>query len=430
VADLSRWDQCAIVYYDIINVDVGSSEWFQINEAFLNWSLANNGNHSNVHFVPGPAQLDAGGFITVQNGSLNGAAAGGTDRVAVGSVLLAASITLDPNFRFASGNLYFDPNSHADSFESAFKKVTQHEIGHTMGLEHYEGNQCATTPLLSVMDGGCGVNDFNGFQPPAPTECDSQSVSSEYPLIGSCPTPTPTPEPGYCNGAPDWSHFPSTGCASGFTSTSGTCARSQAFQNRCAEPTGYDPTTCSCPDGTNPSPIIVDVDHSGFSMTDAAGGVDFNILNDGVPVRISWTAASSSNAFLVLDRNGNGVIDSGAELFGDLTPQPSSPGPNGFLALAEFDKLQNGGNGDGIINKQDVIFANLRLWQDTNYNGISEASELHTLKGLGLKSIDVEYKESRRVDQYGNQFRYRSKVKDTHDAQLGRWAWDVFLKVQ
>lgn len=222
----------------------------------------------------------------------------------------------------------------------------------------------------------------------------------------------------------------SGGCNSGFTDLGGYCGRSYTFQSHCAASAFYEEDSCSCPDGWETSPIIVDVDHTGFSMTDAPGGVIFNILNDGVPLQISWTAATSTNAFLALDRNGNGTIDNGSELFGDVSPQPPSPHANGFLALAGYDKPANGGNGDGVMNKKDGIFSSLKLWQDRNHNGFSEASELHTLTELALKSIDLDYKESRRIDQYGNRFRYRAKVKDTHDAQLGRWAWDVYLTVQ
>jgi hypothetical protein len=172
-------------------------------------------------------------------------------------------------------------------------------------------------------------------------------------------------------------------------------------------------------------PILIETGTAGFRLTDLAGGVHFDLDADGVAEPLSWPVAGTDDAWLALDRDGSGTIDDGRELFGTATPQPPSSEPNGFLALAVFDRPEAGGDGDGQISAGDAVFGDLLLWLDRNHDGASDPSELATLAEAGIVAIELEYHEARRRDRYGNEFRYSAGVWHANGAR--RLAQDVFL---
>jgi hypothetical protein len=248
-------------------------------------------------------------------------------------------------------------------------------------------------------------------------------------VLNVTPATSPTDYNRFYNQAYDYIYSSGSGCVqvpppAGFRQDFWQC------QGVACASGGGTPGGCNHPKdgGCCCSPIIIDVGGSGFELTNAAGGVSFDMTNRGYPIQIGWTAAGAKNAFLCLP-DLSGKCDDGRDLFGNWTPQPPSANPNGFAALAVYDQPANGGNGDGIINSSDAIFSSLRLWIDANHDGISQPEELFTLPSLGVYSISLSYQPSERTDQYGNVFRYRSKVNpnDPDASHVGKTAYDVFF---
>lgn len=150
------------------------------------------------------------------------------------------------------------------------------------------------------------------------------------------------------------------------------------------------------------SPIIIDtalVPNDAYVLSSPDNGVLFDINADGVLERVAWPVNGQRTAFLALDRDGNGVIDDGSELFGNFT----IPGAdNGFAALAAIAPH----NQDGVIDVRDPLYDQLLLWHDQNRDGISQASELSRVDAY-LQAIGLSYTRNARADVRGNLYAWQ-----------------------
>ncbi len=160
-------------------------------------------------------------------------------------------------------------------------------------------------------------------------------------------------------------------------------------------------------------PLVLDLTDTGFAPKTVFEGAYFDLNRDGFAEKINWI--SGGNGFLAVDKNGDGKIRNGNELFGDNTVLASGvKAKNGFEALTEFDT-----NKDGIVDSSDNDFGKLLVWVDANEDGISTSEELKTLTEHGIKSLSLDYELKNELTESGAVLANLSTF-DREDGSVGK----------
>lgn len=215
------------------------------------------------------------------------------------------------------------------------------------------------------------------------------------------------------------------GCTGGWTDTHNGVSRphchySGGLCERYEPPPPIDP-----PDDIEDcqSPILIVKTGGRYELSDESDPVLFDLLGYGQPSRVTWTARGSGLAFLALDRNLNGTIDNGYELFGNYAPRPEDRSKtNGFAWLANYDSEPQ----NGMIDEFDPIWSYLLLWEDANHDGISQRDELSRLADSDITALGLDYKATARRDPAGNFLRYKARLwRGGHTAPY----YDVYFKI-
>ncbi|WP_413561237.1 hypothetical protein [Bdellovibrio sp. HCB209] len=166
------------------------------------------------------------------------------------------------------------------------------------------------------------------------------------------------------------------------------------------------------------SPLVLNFDDDKLPIVDQTS---YFPLFEGKPHKISWPSFKGETYLLTFDRNDNGKVDSGAELFGDINNFQ-----DGFKNLAAYDS-----NKDGVIDSKDHLWPKLRLWRDKNHDGKSSPSEMKTLEQMGVQSISLQYENTtqdlnRHAKVIGpGEFTYKNKKGEVKKGRV----WDIFLKI-
>lgn len=144
------------------------------------------------------------------------------------------------------------------------------------------------------------------------------------------------------------------------------------------------------------SPLVVDLDGDGVETVGVSEGVYFDHDGNGFAEKSGWVG--KDDGILVRDINNNGTIDNGTELFGNNSVLSSGENAlNGFEALKELDS-----NKDGVFNSSDEAWNTVKVWKDSNQNGIVDNSELLSLEQANIAGINLNYNEQELVDGNGN----------------------------
>jgi len=328
------------------------------------------------------------------------------------------------------------------NFLNALTQNGTHETGHGMGLGERPPGECGNVmsgPSASSQNPTGATNNNGGCASSTITPCDDEAIFSnpDYPSLcrtnADCPMGFICNEWGGCEESLNSCQLDSD-CPWGYTCNTTT--------GECQEPTSdcQSDEDCTCGGACNwltgnctytyeCSPIIIPVGQSAqIRLTSPQAGVWFDMDADGRPDRVAWTTFGDPTAFLVRDVNGNGRIDNGAELFGNHTVLPGRGiALNGFDALAYYERVEAGGNADGVIDSSDGIWSDLRLWVDSNHNGISEAEELYDLGEFQLTAISVVPRVINRADAYGNVLRLQASCQVRGTIRFG---YDVYFSAR
>ena len=302
---------------------------------------------------------------------------------------------------------------------SKIRHLLSHELGHLYGLGHATGNGCSESSTVMME-----FTNYGGSFISAPSPCDEDATDQTHP-----PPPDPDQDG---DGVPDSEdNCPADSNADQADSDG------DGVGDAC-DPMPDGECTCPCgaeclegsnecgPESVECSPVLIAVGKTvAYPLTAAQNGVWFDLDRDSIPDLLGWTSAETEVAFLALDRNENGRIDDGGELFGNYAALPDGAVPaNGFDALSVYDQAMYGGNLDRMIDSRDGIWGELLLWVDRNHNGQSEETELLRPVDAGLTAIHLDYQEAGRRDPFGNTFRFRARFQFGNRIRQG---WDVYF---